>query len=245
MKKNIVVGIVCGLIVAPTFALLLVFGRCAPPKPSPPDAEVMADTSTAAGTTVLVANETGAAEIVNVSFGSDSVVKTFPFCEQVDGGGCQFPLRPHTSRALPISGQYLNATIAFGGSAVGCGTTKAELNINNPNWYDTIDVSMVDGYSNRVMIEVANPTLPDAGITRLGPPNGRTGNETVYGVFPFGCDICVARQDPPCGIQPGTDGCKKGTQYNPDVPCQYQGPFMGGGSRLKVALVPRAQGASP
>jgi hypothetical protein len=58
----------------------------------------------------------------------------------------------------------------------------------------------------------------------LGPPKGKDGNEKVLGLFPYGCDVCVARVSPPCGIPKGRIGCKHGTQYKPDVVCQYQGP---------------------
>jgi hypothetical protein len=52
----------------------------------------------------------------------------------------------------------------------------------------------------------------------------------------LGCDICTARDNPPCGIAKGKEGCKAGTQYKPDVPCQNQGKKMGGGSVVVVAL---------
>ena len=47
----------------------------------------------------------------------------------------------------------------------------------------------------------------------------------------------MERQNPPCGITKGTTGCKKGTQYDPDVPCQWQGPTKGGGGTVTVSLV--------
>ena len=130
-----------------------------------------------------------------------------------------------------LGGKYLNATIGFGGTVM-CGTTKAELNLNNPKWYDVADVSLVDGFSTKIEISVKGRD----GLKKLGPPLGKEGNEKVFGLFPLGCDICTARQSPPCGMKPGKDGCKSGTQYKPDVPCQYQGPVMGGGSAYKVIL---------
>jgi hypothetical protein len=128
---------------------------------------------------------------------------------------------------VPSNG-YLNATLAFNG-AVGCGTTKAELNVNNPKWYDVVDISLVDGFSNKIQITF-NGTV-------LGPPNGKDGNEKVLGLYPFGCDICVAQQNPPCGIPAGGPGCKAGTQNNPTPPCQQQGATMGGGGSVKVELL--------
>src|SRR3990172_6384447 len=189
--------------------------------------------SAGGASTVEVFNGLPGTATVYVSFGSDSAVlpSSWSFCTSATRLNCQFPLGSQATQVLPLSGKYLNATIAFD-SPVGCGATKAELNVNNPNWYDTLDVSLVDGYSNNIFIEVA-----DGGQKLvLGPPRGKTGNERVFGVFPYGCDCCTKRQDPPCGIPPGGTGCKGGSQYKPDVPCQWQGSVMGGGSTVKVAL---------
>ena len=189
--------------------------------------------SAGGSSTVAVYNGTEHIVTVYVAFGADSVVLpgAWSFCTG-SGLTCQFPLAGHGTQVLPLSGKYLNATMAFD-SLVGCGATKAELNVNNPRWYDTLDVSLVDGYSNKIAIDVV-----DRGTKiLLGPPNGKTGNEKVFGVFPYGCDCCTKRQAPPCGIPPGGSGCKGGSQYHPDVPCQWQGSVMGGGSKVRVALV--------
>ena len=191
---------------------------------------------TPTGTIVGVSNQAAAAATVNVSFGADSAVKASDWSSFCAGSGlvCSFPLAASATQPLPTSGKYLNATLAFNGS--GCGATKAEINVNNPKWYDTLDVSLVDGYSNNVTI-IATPTIGSP--TQLGPPLGKDGNEMVFGLFPYGCDICTARQAPPCGIAPGGTGCKAGTQYKPDVPCQWQGPNKGGGGlTVDVQLLP-------
>jgi hypothetical protein len=171
---------------------------------------------------------------VFVSFGSDSVVlpSDWSFCASTSGLNCSFDLEGSDWKFLPLAGKHLNATFSFD-AAVGCGATKAEVNINNPAWNDILDVSLVDGYNNKVSIEVV--VKGDKPVF-LGPPHGEIGNEKVFGVFPYGCDICVARQSPPCGIPIGTHGCKSGSQYDPDVPCQYQGPKKGGGERIRIAL---------
>ncbi len=173
------------------------------------------------GTPVSVHNGTTKVTTVYVAFGSDSVVTAddWTFCSG-SGLNCSFDLAANATKPLPTGGKYLNATFAFD-HVVGCGATKAEVNVNNPSWYDQADVSLVDGYSNNIEIM--------AGSTQLGPPKGKTGNEKVYGVFPYGCDICVERQNPPCGISKGKEGCKTGSQYDPDVPCQWQGTKKGGG----------------
>ena len=190
--------------------------------------------SAAAPSTVVVSNDTGNDVVVYFSFGADSVARpaNWPFCQPTSELTCNFPLHAHASQDLPLSGQYLNATASFG-AAVGCGTTKAELNVNNPRWYDVVDISLVDGYSNPIEIDLTD----SSGAHVFGPPHGAQGNEKVLGLYPLGCDICVARQHPPCGMSPGSDGCKTGSQFKPDVPCQYQATSMGGGSTIKVRLV--------
>lgn len=180
----------------------------------------------------------GSSTTVYVAFGSDSDITAddWEFCVG-SGLTCSFEL--DGSRALPIGDSYINATFAFG-QAVGCGVTKAEVNMQNPDWYDTLDISLVDGYSNKLKV-----TVHEAGVKEpvvLGPVAGATGNEDVFGVFPVGCDLCVQRGEPPCGMSKGPlhgDGCKlKGTQYDPEPPCQYQGPSKGGGdSKVEIELV--------
>jgi len=187
------------------------------------------------GTSVTIENQTADPTTVYVAFGADSVVTSsdWSFCSG-SGLNCSFDMPKNGTQPLPTEGyDYLNATFSFG-AAVGCGVTKAEVNVNNPKWYDTLDVSLVDGYSNKLQIS-ASPT--GGGPVVLGPPAGETGNEKVLGVFPYGCDICVARQAPPCGISTGTTGCKAGTQYDPDPPCQWQGTVKGGGGTVTVSLV--------
>jgi hypothetical protein len=191
--------------------------------------------------TVELKNETPKDVAVYVAFGSDSVVLPTAwssFCHSSTTLTCSFTLNASSTQELPANG-YLNATVTFGGTGVTCGSTKAELNVNNPNWYDIVDISLVDGYSNDVAIDITD-VVGDAGTTKLGPPKGMLGNSKLFGVFPLGCDICVARQNPPCGMKPGTDGCKTGTQSNPDVPCQFQGATKSGGSKIRVSLLPTA-----
>ncbi|KKK70481.1 hypothetical protein LCGC14_2923560 [marine sediment metagenome] len=153
-------------------------------------------------TTLSVSNGTRRTITVYVAFGSDSKIATddWPFCSGSELS-CSFSLTGQ--RSLPAN-NYLNATLSFG-KPVSCGVTKAEVNINNPSWYDTLDVSLVDGFSNSVKI-TATPTTGNPVI--LGPPMSQTGNQKMLGVFPYGCDICVERQNPPCGITKSKTGCK-------------------------------------
>jgi hypothetical protein len=197
----------------------------------------------ASPSTLVVRNESDAVTTVFIAFGSDSyaTARFWPWLCQFPHQvfQCSFQLQAHHEQELPIDGKYLNATLAFG-DPVGCGATKAELNINNPKWYDIADVSLVDGYSNDIQIEAAG--------TILGPPSTEALNEKVFGLYPIGCDVCVARQNPPCGTGvPGSvAGCKRGPdQYHPDVPCQWQGSVMGGGTRVEVVLVADRRARQP
>jgi hypothetical protein len=216
------------------FVVLFLLGACHhKPKPEPKVIIIP-------GTIVLITQAEPAAGTaavpvtVYVSFGADSAIRAADWaswCTTTSALTCNFNLTG--SKALPNpDGKYLNMTMSVG-APVGCGVTKAEINVNNPNWYDTLDVSLVDGYNGNMEIHYTPPTGPP---TILGPLNGQTGNENVLGVFPYGCDICVAQQNPPCGIPPGGSGCKAGTQYDPKPPCQFQGAVKGGGGIVEVIL---------
>lgn len=185
------------------------------------------------GTELSISNDTSEATIVYVSFGSDSAITAsdWDFCVG-SGLNCSFELNKKSGQDLPLNSSYINATFSFG-EPVGCGVTKVEVNLNNPSWYDTMDVSLVDGFSNKPQITYHPPS--DKAV-ELGLPNGESGNEDVLGLFPLGCDICVERQDPPCGISKGKSGCKAGTQYDPHPPCQYQGAKKGGGGSVEIQL---------
>jgi hypothetical protein len=225
-------------------ALLLSCGPHPKPTPNPTPPAPLVDASVPSqGTLVTLMMEQIAAPTVAspattsvyFSFGADSVIKASDwssFCTVTSPLTCNFTMKG--SQVLPTQGKYLNVTLAFGGP-VGCGATKAEVNVNNPTWFDTLDVSLVDGYSNKIEIDYTPPGGTVA--TKLGPPLGKDGNEKVLGLFPYGCDICTARQNPPCKIAPGGIGCKSGTQFKPDVPCQYQGAVKGGGGTANVILL--------
>lgn len=182
-------------------------------------------------TSLTVQNLTAKPTTVYVAFGSDSVIVpgSWSWCKKSGELTCSFPLGAFDSRVMDNKdGSYLNATLAFG-NPVGCGVTKAEVNINNPNWYDILDVSLVDGFSNRVSIVAESMVGTKEESVTLGPPTDGPTDANLPGVFPFGCDICVEKQNPPCGIAKGKTGCKAGTQYDPKPPCQWQGATKGGG----------------
>lgn len=223
------------------FAFFVLNNRCTPSPPLVPDGgrdagadgRVDGQADAGSGSAVIIENRTDAATAVFIAFGADSKVtsSTLGALCGVNPAplNCTFALGSNGKQRLPIAGAYFNATFSFG-AAVTCGVTKAELNINNPKWYDIADISLVDGFNGKIAIAIA---IAGSSLkTILGPPVGKEGNEKVFGVYPYGCDICVARLSPPCGISKGKDGCKSGTQYNPAVPCQYQGTVMGGGAAV-------------
>lgn len=197
--------------------LLLTSCHGCPPGPSSGDAA----SDAVIASTAAVLNNTITSTTVYVSFGGNSKVGPADwasFCTPVPSG-CSFPLAPGASQALPSFGEALNATIAFD-QVPGCNTTLAELNLSIPGWQqDTANISLVNGWSNNVQINVS-------GAQTLGPTGGPDANANVYGVFPVACDTCVARSIPPCGFdaggctEAGSCGCKSGTQYDPTVPCQ-------------------------
>ncbi len=205
---------------------------CPAPKPSPASAAPVASASmpptaksTAGTATLEIENDTAVATMVYVAFGADSAITTWPSCPVTSRLNCQMPLAAKTTVAVPLGGQYLNATFSFDGP-VTCGATKAEANLNNPKWYDIADVSLVDGFSSPLVVKAGD---------RMLEALRKTGNEKAFGVYPLGCDICTARQNPPCGMSPTREGCKAGPdQYHPDVPCQFQGSVMGGGTAVRI-----------
>lgn len=173
-------------------------------------------------TTLGIENTSANAVTLYVAFGADSAITaaSWPLCGVDAGLGCAFEVPAKTTLPLPLNSQYLNATLSFGGP-VACGRTKAELNLNNPSWYDVVDVSLVDGFSAPLRLTYGENVLE---VQRA------SGNSSALGVYPLGCDLCVARSSQtPCGLPPGTDGCKAGSQYAPTVPCQVQGTTLGGG----------------
>jgi hypothetical protein len=215
---------------AAMIAFTIVFMTCPAPKPVDSDAGIVASTA-------AVQNLTDAGVTVYASFGTaDGAVGPdawATFCAPTPSG-CSFGLDAGALQVLPTSGQYLNLTLSFG-APPGCGTTLGELDLANPQWNnDTANISLVNGFNQNVEILVSN------GQT-LGPTQGGDANADIYGVYPIACDICVARDQPPCGVDaagctlPGSCGCKSGSQYNPNVPCQES---FTRGAAVTVAVVP-------
>ena len=209
---------------------------------SPPP--LMPTAAAAPTTEARVRNGSLSPAVAYVTFAADSKVRGWGFCEPVPSG-CRFPIASKETVALPTTGSYLSANISFNapGSCAGTGATLGEVTINGPQGgkYDTVDISLVNGWNVDVEIEVAGPAGP---ALLLGPTHGIGSGIDLFGVFPNGCDICVAKQHPPCPWQKpcgGPDGggpacgCHKGTQYNPSPVCQDTG--VARGSVVTVVLL--------
>lgn len=181
---------------------------------------------------LFVQNLKGAAVDVYLSFGSDSCITESNVridgatgeCVSVGNGICKFSLAPNERREMNLQLCRADLTFRFNRSG-GCDVTKVEANMNVPDWDDTWNISLVDGWNENVRIDVVTS---DNRTKTMGPTAGASGNQQIFGVYPHGCDICTARQVPPCGIPTGDSECKTphGTQnqYKPDVPCQWNHP---------------------
>lgn len=228
-------GMKVASVLCPLTAMLLSCRGC-PPGPADGGADSSAAACDAACSSAAVTNRTDAGTTVYASFGTNSQVGWWSFCADAGSGNCSFPLGAGGTQALPTGGAAANVTLAFD-QAPSCNTTVAEFNFNVSGWsQDTANISLVNGWNHDVEIDVS-------GNRTLGPTQGADANAGVYGVYPLFCDVCVARQSPPCGIQPcGSSpddggqgcGCQLGSQYNPVVPCQES--FVRGAA-VTVALV--------
>ena len=195
------------------------------------------------GTQVKITNQTSSQVTVFVKLYAGT---PWSFC-QTDGSYCRFTIDAGKTQPLPNpDGGNLNFSASFNTKVYACaladGNTIHEANVNtDPNGtYDTTDISLVNGYNASVKTVVTS----GGSSTTLGPVSSKTGNQQVLGVYPFGCDVCVARCKPGCSFIPpdnpipcptpatcgggcdhGNSECKMGTQYQPTHPCQYQVPY--------------------
>jgi hypothetical protein len=184
---------------------------------------------------VRITNKQSVPARVYINFAADSVLKPtdLPFCKVTAPLNCHFTLAARSSQDVPNpQAKYLNIALAFN-AEVTCGSTKAEVLVNNPSWFDVLDVSVVDGFNEKIQI---NLTPTGGSMTQLGPPVGKLGNQKVFGVFPYGCTICAGIKNAPCGDAGGGE-CKSGSESKPDVLCQYQMNEPTG--LVEVLLLPR------
>lgn len=187
---------------------------------------------------IIFKNMSGSKAEVNVNFDATGEINT----NNMDGictmrktasqYNCGFDLDasgPKSQVSFPNSFRPISMAVAFN-KYVGCGSTKAEITVNWKKGPDSMDVSLVDGFNEKIQI-IWEPKTGGQKVT-MGPPCGKDGNERVYGVFPYGCDHCTFRGTPQkdCGpYPPGNTGCKKdkdgkqdaASEYKADPICQY------------------------
>jgi len=181
---------------------------------------------------LYVQNEKSEPVKVYMTFGGDSCITQDNIkingeagkCEPTLYNECVFTLAKGEKKEIQLELCRANLTFRFN-SPEGCGVTKAEANMNVPNGDDFWNISLVDGWNENVRMDIVTS---DIGTKTMGPTLGKTGNQQAFGVYPYGCDVCTARQNPPCGIEMGDSECKTPNgvknQYSPDVPCQWNHP---------------------
>ena len=175
---------------------------------------------------------------VNINFGAESQVTKNDFLSICNMRGtpsnlnCGFDLKPGESKTFDPKGKQMNFAVAFN-KVVDCGATKGEASINmnkpDPNTHkpmqDTFDVSVVDGFNEKITATYDPAPNTPAKKVVLGPPCGLDNNQRAYGVFPYGCTICAGgrtKANKRCGYSDNdTLNCKSGTEKNPGVLCQY------------------------
>lgn len=172
---------------------------------------------------VLVNNQSSAAGVF-INFSDISAINAGDlagFCDSTSPPlNCHLTLAANSSKELPNPGfKYVNMAVSFN-SPVTCGATKAELTANNPAWFDVMDVSVVDGFNNKIQIDAI---ASSGSKVTMGPPAGMTGNQLLFGVYPFKCDGCAVIKNPPnCPGMAVPAECHGGKEFMPIPPCQYQ-----------------------
>ena len=173
--------------------------------------------------TVFIKNGTNATAKVYIAFGADSQVTMknigFPctfFNAEPRGLNCGFDLPAGQQKQIGQKGQILGMSVGFN-KAPGCGVTLGEVFVNKTGpGAEAIDISVVDGFNEKIVIEYDNPANKAASF-KIGPPCGLKDNQKVLGVFPHGCSDCYrmvgVRQ---CGPYP-TDQCHAA---GPNPKCQ-------------------------
>ena len=105
---------------------------------------------------VRITNKQSAPARVCINFAADSVLRPtdLPFCEVTGPLNCQFTLAANSSQDVPNpQAKHLNMAFSFN-APVTCGSTKAEVLVNNPKWFDILDVSVVDGFNEKIQMNL-------------------------------------------------------------------------------------------
>jgi len=173
-----------------------------------------------------------------------------------DEWSCNFDLAPSpTGITFPNDKKWYNMSIAFNapGNVIRCPVTQAEYNVNVSPGGDGFNVSLVNGFNEKIQMtfqpdgkgEILKTDVP---VNAMGT---QSGNQNKLGVFPSGCTICTYRLDPPrrqtdpnCPDYNNdwTTGCKAGgrdKEKNPDFKCQFNLGSTQNKGILMVTLLPK------
>lgn len=137
---------------------------------------------------------------------------------------CQFTVNQGTPVSLKFK-KSCQVSVAFTADNLpwgACPTSLAEFTLNATSGGDTIDVSLVNGRNYNIDINTSS------NISVINMSKAKGALNTLFGVYPPGCDGCAVSINPPTwpncpGSQPKAN-CQKGTQYNPKPGCQITRP---------------------
>jgi len=151
------------------------------------------------------------------TFGSN-IPSSFTGCSFTTGNKyiCQFTV----SKAVPVTFNFDTSTVspAFSLNAAlwsTCPLTMAEFTFNGNGGQDTIDVSLVNGISNKANVTVT-PSSGGNPQSIVGMKGSVAPYNTIPGVYPPRCDQCTSSSSPP--QPPYFPTCPSGTV--PSSQCQ-------------------------
>ena len=130
----------------------------------------------AAEKTVFIKNTTTGPVKVYIAFGADSQVTMknvgFPctfFNTEPRGLNCGFDLPAGQQKQIGQKGQIIGMSVGFN-KAPGCGVTLGEIFANKTGpGAEAIDISVVDGFNEKIVIQYDHPSDKTASF-KIGPP---------------------------------------------------------------------------
>jgi hypothetical protein len=144
----------------------------------------------------------------------------------------------------PPSGMGISGNVAFGSAPMNCppgnypnGINLGEFILNNAfqgaGAQETIDNSCVDGVNATIMFSMTGGGAWNGGPTKPNVTSfqnqGRDSNVGLVGVFPWGCDNCTVRTNPP-SCQSYTGACQ------PASICNVQRDAVNSGGTVTISF---------
>lgn len=167
-----------------------------------------------AQTVLSISNGTSDAVTVYFTLGASAeniTLAEIPFLAQVPGNSLQgwFSLQPRKAvEVTPPVGKTLIGNVCFGGPPINCpapgfptAVNLFEFALNLSDGQETIDISCVAGVNALLKVALsggggwnAGSTEPSVTAFNNAAPGANTG---LVGVYPIGCDVCTASDNPP------------------------------------------------